>query len=158
MHLKEIHFVGVILGQVYLAAEFVDGTVRHFWLQNPPTWQAGHVYQLGEMVQPSVPNGYYYQAPSGTNVPAWTPDTVYGIGDTVQPVVPNGYTYTVVDVTGTPTSGTDEPAWPASEGAQVFEGQETSAVPSDGTLPTGGTGAINPIIRDRYNLDPSDLR
>ncbi len=156
MHLKEIHFVGVILGQLYLAAEFVDGTVRHYWLQNPPTWQPNHVYGLGDLVQPSVPNGYYYQAPKVSDVPAWAPGTVYALGDKVQPSKPDGYVYTVVDVTGSsPTSGANEPVWPSKNGAQVFEGTEHTSVPANTTLPTGGTDGITPTIRDRYNIKPS---
>lgn len=153
MHLKNMHFVGVILGQIYVAAEFVDGTVRHFWLQNPPAWQPNHIYALGELVQPTVPNGYYYQAPTSSPAQGWQAGTVYPIGAQVQPTTPNGYVYTVVDVTGTnPTSGTTEPAWPAKDGAQVFEGIEETSVPSDSTTPTGTTDGINGTIRDRYNL------
>lgn len=158
MHLKTIHFVGVILGELYLAAEFVDGTVRHYWLQNPATWQPNHVYLLGELVQPSTPNGYYYQAPAGAEVPAWAPGTVYAVGDTIQPATPNGWTYTVVEVTGTsPTSGSEEPTWPTSAGAEVFEGIEQSVTPANSPLPGGsaGGGGIGSGIRNRYNLNPS---
>lgn len=156
MHLKTVHFVGVILGQIYVAAEFVDGTTRHFWLQHPPAWQADTIYELGAVVQPSVPNGYYYQAPVSSPAQAWQPGTVYPLGAQVQPTVPDGYVYTVVQVTGTnPTSGTTEPAWPGKDGAQVFEGIEETSVPSAGTTPTGGTEPINSAIRDRYNLKPS---
>lgn len=158
MHLKTIHFVGIILGEPYVAAEFVDGITRHYWLQNPPTWQPNHVYALGELVQPSVPNGYYYQAPLATNTPAWAPSTVYAVGDQVQPTVPNGFVYEVTDVTGdSPTSGADEPAWPTSDGAEVFEGTDSTTVPSAAVPPSGGTQPINPVTRDRYNLDTGKL-
>lgn len=153
MHLRGIHFVGVILGELYVAAEFVDGTLKHYFLQEPDAWQANHVYTLGELVQPTVPNGYYYQAPTASPAQAWQPGTVYPIGTQVQPTTPNGYVYTVVDVTGTnPTSGTSEPTWPAKEGAQVFEGIEETSVPSDSTTPTSPTDGIGSGIRDRYGL------
>lgn len=154
MHVKTVHFVGVILGQIYVAAEFLDGTVRHFWLQNPPAWQPNTIYGLGDLVQPTEPNGYYYQAPTSSPVQSWESGTVYALGDKVQPSTPNGYVYTVVDVTGdAPTSGDIEPTWPAKDGAQVFEGIEQTTVPSDATTPTTGIGTgIGPIIRDRYNL------
>lgn len=156
--ITQVHFVGVILGELYVAAEFADGTVRHFWLQNPPAWQPNHVYGLGELVQPTMPNGYYYQAPASTGVPAWQAGTVYSVNDVVQPTVPNGYTYKVVEVTGdAPTSGDTEPAWPTAEGAQVFEGTDSSEVPSTATTPTGGDQSIGSVIRDRYNLDPEGL-
>lgn len=158
MHVKTVHFVGVILGQLYVAAEFVEGTVRHFWLQEPAAWQPNHIYALGELVQPTTPNGYYYQAPLATGVPAWEAGTVYGVGDTVSPSTPNGYLYEVVEVTGdTPTSGTAEPVWPTSAGAEVFEGTDNTDIPSTVTPPTGGTQPIGSVIRDRYNLDPDDL-
>ena len=160
-HLAEVHFVGVILGELYVAGEFADGTVRHFWLQDPPAWQPNHVYMLGELVQPTTPNGYYYQAPLSVAVPAWQAGTVYNVGDKVQPSTPNGYTYTVVEVTGdSPTSGTDEPTWPTAPGAQVFEGTDSTDVPSTATNPTGsssgGNTTIGSLIKDRYNLPGSD--
>lgn len=151
--LETVHFAGVILGEIYLAAAFSDGTLRHYWLQAPAAWQPDHVYGLGELVQPSVPNGYYYQAPPSVAVPAWQAGTVYAVGDVVQPTMPNGWIYTVVEVTGeAPTSGADEPTWPTSDGAQVFEGTEQASVPASGNLPTGGSDPINTTIRDRYNL------
>lgn len=154
VHLTTVHFVGVILGQLYLANEYADGTIRHFWLQNPAAWQPNHIYGLGELVQPTVPNGYYYQAPTSSPVQGWVAGTVYALGDKVQPTTPNGYVYTVVDITGdSPTSGDTEPTWPAKDGAQVFEGIEQASVPSDATTPTGGTGSgIGSGIRDRYGL------
>ena len=36
-------------------AEFENGDVFHYWLQTGDTWQADHVYQLGDIVSPSVP-------------------------------------------------------------------------------------------------------
>lgn len=154
MHLRGIHFVGVILGELYVAAEFVDGTLKHYFLQEPDAWQANHVYALGELVQPTVPNGYYYQAPAAVNAPAWASGTVYAVGDTVQPITPNGWTYTVVEVTGdSPTSGEEEPVWPTREGAQVFEGTDSTAVPANSTPPSGGSQPLNPRLRDRYGLN-----
>lgn len=150
--LTTVHFVGAILGELYVVAGYADATVRHAWLQEPEAWQASHVYSLGTLIQPTVPNGYFYQAPTSSNVPAWQPGTVYAVGDQVQPITPNSFIYQVVDVTGTPTSGDTEPDWPTEEGAQVFEGTEEASVPSTSGLPTGGTQPIKQAILDRYDL------
>jgi len=156
MRLRKIHFVGAILGKIYLAAEFIDGLIRHYWLQDPPVWKPNTIYMLGELVQPTTLDGYYYQAPVSSPIPAWQPNKVYAVGAKVQPTTANGYYYLLVDATGdAPTSGDTEPVWPVQEGAQVFETEDSTDVPSTAT-PTAASGinaGIGNEIVKRYDLD-----
>jgi len=154
MKIIKTYFTGVILGKLYVAVKFLNGLIRHYWLQEPPAWQPNKIYMLGDLVQPTVPNGYYYQAPVTSPIPAWQPSKVYAAGAKVQPKTANGYYYELVDVTGTgATSGTTEPVWPTQEGAEVFEGEDSTDVPSVSTpVNTPAAGIGNEIV-DRYNLD-----
>lgn len=154
MKVTKVHFTGLILGKIYVSAEFNNGVIRHFWLQEPAAWAPQHVYGLGELVQPSVPDGYYYQANTSSPAVPWTAGRSVAIGDVVQPTSPNGWEYVVTDTTGTPTTGETEPAWPTEEGAQVFEGTDSTSVPSsDVSSATAGTpDQISQALRDRYGL------
>ena len=150
-----VYFSGTILGHLYVAAEFSDGLRRHFWLQDPPSWKPNTVYPLGALIQPTTPTGYYYQAPTSSPIPAWQPNKVYAAGAKVQPTVANGYYYELVDVTGDgATSSATEPVWPVQEGAEVFEGEDSTDVPSVSTPSTvSTTNLISTDIIDRYGLD-----
>ena len=143
--LKYIHFASPFLGYLYVVAEFDNGDVFHYWLQNPQTWLANHQYQVGDLVQPTVPNGYYYKAMPAVNPPAWAPNVSRANGGIVQPTIPNGYKYTVTATNGAnPASGAIEPIWPAVDGATVIEFTDAfeqtatpSAPPQPPSNPTG---------------------
>lgn len=96
--IQEIHYAQPFMGNLYVVAEFDDGTVRHYWLQDPDTWQADTIYVENDLVQPSTPNGYYYKLVRTENPPAWAPGVERALGDVVQPTVYTGWKYTVVDV------------------------------------------------------------
>jgi hypothetical protein len=120
--LKQIHFAKPFLGYLYVVAEFGDGSVWHYYLQDRSPWAANTQYQPGDVVSPSVPNGYIYQATALSTPGAWAPNTQYHVGDVVSPTTPNGWKYTLVDEDGTnPSSSGTEPSWPTSNGAQVNE-------------------------------------
>ncbi len=138
--LTEIHFAGPYLGYLYVAAEFANGDVFHYWLQRRDTWQPNTVYQVGDVVEPMVPNGYAYRANRiGEPGVAWAPDVARTIGDKVEPTTANGYEYTVIDTMGAnPHSGTTEPTWPEQDGGVVVEetngaGATTPSTPSNPT-------------------------
>lgn len=149
--LFKIHFAKPYLGFLYVVAEFEDGSVRHFWLQSKAAWKPNTIYGLNEIVSPTVANGYYYKAVTKSSAPAWAAGQPKSLGDVVQPSTPNGWEYVVTDVTGTPVTGSTEPAWPTAEGATVFEGTDTITIPSaDGSAGSGSPGSPGQDTIDRY--------
>ena len=153
--LKEIHFAGPYLGYLYVVAEFGNGDVFHYWLQKRSAWKAETGYLLGEIVEPTVRNGFAYRA-RRISPPAavWAPNVPRAVGDKVEPTVANGFVYTVVDVQGaSPKSGANEPKWPAANGATIFEdtelGQQT---PGGGT--TTPVSEVPPDVQNRYSNFP----
>lgn len=151
--LKRIHFAEPFLGFLYVVAEFDDDTVWHYWLRGSATWTADTVYQIGDVIFPTVPNGLAYMATRvGASNPLWTPNTPRAIGDIVEPTSENanGYYYTVVDTSGSnPASGAVEPDWPVGAGARVVESTDITpeTTDSDATDPTTNPGSD---ITDRY--------
>ena len=150
MPIKEIHFAAPFLGFLYVVAEWLNGEVYHYWLQDNNAWQPDHVYLEGEIVQPTIPNGYAYQAnrltPAGT---LWSPLVPRTVGDVVEPTTANGYQYEVIDTIGlNPASGTTEPAWVAEDGALVYE--DVTGNGTGTTTPTGGSTTVPPSVSDRY--------
>jgi hypothetical protein len=150
--LKQIHFAKPFLGYLYVVAEFADGGVFHYWLQSPDVWKPNTIYGMDDLVQPSVPSGFFYRIATKSSAPAWGAGQPKVVGDVVQPSTPNGWEYVVTDVTGTPTTGATEPSWPTSEGAQIFEGTDTTTVPSSDLSGQagGGSGSPGQDVKDRY--------
>ena len=143
-----IHFAEPFLGYLYVAAEFANGDVFHYWLQPLTTWIAGKNYTTGELVEPTTPNGFAYRASrtSPTHQP-WAAGAARAIGDQVEPTVYNGYYYQVSDVAGdNPSSGVVEPAWPVIAGQTVVELTEITAAPP----PPSSGGSTPPPTGDRY--------
>lgn len=141
--LKQIHFAKPFLGYPYIVAEFSNGDVFHYWLQTGTPWSADTIYKAGDLVAPTVPNGFLYKVAADTNPVVWQPSTQYQVGDVVQPSVYNGFKYTVVEVDGTnPASGATEPTWVAQDAALVTEDVDTTPAPTTTpTTPTGGSPA-----------------
>lgn len=135
--LKEIHFAQPFMGFLYVVAEFdvsqapeaaAIGDTFHYWLQTSGEWAANTVYQVGQVISPTVGNGFQYQAVrvSSPN-PVWTANTQEALDNIVEPSVPNGYFYTVTTVDGSnPSTGSTEPTWPTSTDATVIENTTTA--------------------------------
>lgn len=121
--LVQIHFASPFMGFLYVAAEFDDGNVWHYWLEELDQWSANTDYKIGDRVFPTTENGYAYQAERSSNPnQAWAPYVAHVVDDVIEPTVYNGFKYTVVAVTGdNPTTGGTEPDWPAQSGAQLIE-------------------------------------
>lgn len=149
--LTKIHFAKPFLGFLYVVAEFADGNVSHYWMRTGGPWQANKIYRLGDVVEPTTPNGIAYQATRlGSANPSWAPNVPRTIGDIVEPVEYNDYYYTVVDTLGAnPRSGTVEPVWPESPGAQIVEDTEGNGetAPTSTPDPAQSPGSE---ITDRY--------
>jgi hypothetical protein len=113
--LSKIHYAKPFMGFPYVVAEFSDGVINHFWLQNPPVWQPSttfvpSAYNANQLVQPNPalsPNppltGYYYQAIQVANPPAWTPLLQHQVYDVVQPTVYNGWQEQAYQIFGNAT-------------------------------------------------------
>lgn len=158
--LAKIYFAQPFMGFLYVVAGFTGyaGFYYHYWLQTGPVWQANHVYRHGDIVAPSTPNGFAYQA-SRIGAPSlkWAPGVVRALNDVVEPTVYNDYYYTAVTVEGTnPRSGDVEPEWPTEDGAQVEETADGSASGSSGetTAPPDNVVNPNPDTEERYENYP----
>lgn len=139
-----VHFAQPFMGYVYAVVEFEDGQYFHYWLEETLTWEANASYTEGQVVQPTVPNGYGYEAIRDTlQNPAWSPDVSRSMSERVEPTAPNGFYYRVVAVTGSnPRSGDTEPLWPTVEGQRVIESQSVTYVappPQTAQPPSGGS-------------------
>lgn len=159
--LFRIHFAAPFLGYLYVVAEFESGNVYHYWLQEVATWAQKTPTAVGDVVQPTVPNGYVYRAHRlGDPNPVWAAGVPRTVGDVVEPTESNGFKYEVIDTLGTnPRSGSDEPDWPEANGETIIEDADLG--PPPGAPSTGGTdpGLENPTgsdvpgsgVRDRYD-------
>lgn len=121
--LLQIHFAAPFMGFLYVAAEFEDGNLWHYWLEELDPWSPNTDYKIGDRVFASVENGYAYKAtrPGSPNV-AWAAGIPRTVGDVIEPTVYNGFEYEAVATTGAnPASGDIEPIWPEESGAQIIE-------------------------------------
>lgn len=148
----EIHFAGPFLGYPYVVVEFEDLTCWHYWLQRRDPWAATTDYMLGDVVEPSTPNGFAYRA-HRLNAPEalWAADVPRALGDRVEPTTANGFVYEVTDVTGaSPKSGTTEPDWPAQDGATVIEDTDLTPTTDPGSGSTTAPDTLPQDVIDRY--------
>jgi hypothetical protein len=149
--LQEIHFAAPFLGYLYVAAEFTNGDVFHFWLEKGEPWQAGKTYLPGAMVTPTTPNGLAYRLQSGTGAyTPWAANVARNMGDVVVPTTDNGYKYTVTETTGDGSrSGTTEPTWPTTAGETVYEDANIEN-PLGGNESTTAAPTVPTSVSDRY--------
>jgi hypothetical protein len=149
--LVDIHFAAPFLGYPYVVAEWSDGVVKHYWLQTAETWQSNHVYREGQVVAPTVPNGYGYRATRlGGAAATWAPNVARSIGDKVEPTESSGYEHTVIDVQGaSPRSGDTEPDWAETDGGITYEDADNEAAQSGSG--SGGSTSVPPEVEDRYS-------
>lgn len=148
--LVKIHFAKPYLGFLYVAAEFSNGDVRHFWLGTSGVWEANKTYKAGDAVLASTDTGLLYRATRASSPnPTWAAGVARTIGESVEPTVYNDFFYTVVATEGNARSGSIEPQWPTETGAQVIESSDTeSTVPPGVTFPPAAS--VPSDVSDRY--------
>jgi hypothetical protein len=150
--INRIWFAEPYMGFLYVVADFVghSGEYWHYWLQTGDEWAASHTYKHGDVIVPSTPNGFSYQA-SRLGAPnlSWAPGVQRTVGDVIEPTVYNDFQYEVIDTLGTnPRSGDTEPEWPLEDGAQISEDADglgnvasgdTTETPDNDTTPNPDT-------------------
>lgn len=159
--LSKVHRAFPFLGRLYVVAEFSDGVVQHYWIEKPKAWVGATVYPYASIVQPTTPNGFYYEVLTRDTTPAWQANVVVAAGDKRQPRTINGFRYVVASVGGVAPirTGNTEPEWPTKDGETVTErrfvtvpqvppGTPTSE-PDSGSGGTGSGGGSD----DEYNYN-----
>ena len=146
---SKIWFAKPFLGFEYVVAQFSDGLVFHYWLQNSGTWTSNTDYTSASIVLPPVANGLAYQGIRHfPPQPLWTPETVIASGSYVEPNSATGFAYQAIAVAGSPAhTGGSEPIWPTTDGAIVQEFGDFDQSSSDqGTT----QGALFNCVRARF--------
>ncbi len=111
-----------------------------------PVWQASHLYNSGDTIQPTIANGYTYEA--GFVFSAWSPNTAFGAGAIISA---GGYLYS----SSGGVSDIIEPVWPGFIGGSVFDFTITwtctAVAPTSGT--SGGVEPVWPVVVGNTVLD-----
>lgn len=151
-----IWFAKPFMGFLYVAAQFTDGNVYHYWLQNNGTWASNTVYTSASIVLPSPVNGLAYQGVRDFPAnPFWTSNTLIASGSMVEPTEATGFCYRAIAVAGSaPHTGASEPVWPITSASTLqefgdFDTSASDAGTTQGTIVTGSF-ALGPNITDRY--------
>lgn len=154
--LKTIWFAKPFMGFPYVVAEFANGDIFHYWLQNGGTWAANSVYKTGTLILPTASTGLAYLATRVSAVnPTWVAETTITLNTIIEPTEYTGFQYKAVALAGaTPHTGPSEPTWPEAPGAivQEFGDFDTSSTDS-GTTQGSTTNTAQPLsttITDRY--------
>lgn len=150
----KIWFAKPFMGFPFVTAQFSDGSVYDYWLQNNGSWTSATVYTSASIVTPDTPNGFAYQGVRDfpTN-PLWTADTIITSGSYVEPNEATGYAYKAIAVAGTsPHTGSTEPVWPTVSGGQIQEFGDFDTSSSD-----AGTTQGTPSITTQANLLSSQI-
>lgn len=136
--LKEIHFAEPFLGALYVVAEFDDGEVYHYWLEEGSTWEPGTEYSANQIARPTSFAGFVFRARRfGEPYPSWIPGAPRELGDRVEPTEYNEFFYEVTSAVGdSPASGPVEPHWPTRTGQTVVEHRGVVDEANDPTPPT----------------------
>lgn len=147
-----IHFAQPFLGFLYVAAEFDDGQIFHFWVQSDGEWTANTIYHMGDVFEPTTPNGLRYRATRlGPPNPVWAPRVPRTVGDRVEPTEASGFYFEVVDTVGAnPASGDVEPTWPTEEGGLVMEDTEGVLSGNPSVPPVDSFDVPSSGVIDRY--------
>lgn len=155
--LTYIHYAAPFLGYLYVAAEFENGDVYHYWLQAANEWEASTTYMEGQIIVPSTPNGLGYKAHRVLpKYPTWVSGMEVVLGTKVEPTTANGYYYEATATSeaagvGTP-GGSPNPTPP---GDPPGDGGPSDPPPTtgelfgqSGNLPDAIVGSAYILMRD----------
>lgn len=153
--LSKVHNAFPFLGRLYVVAEFDDGGVQHFWLEEPASRTNSTIYAFGSKVQPITPNGFYYEIATPVSIPTWTANSAVNVGDYRVPSAGGNLKMKATAVQGPAgaqvLTGNTEPTWPTVEGGTFTERRyitDTQLLPGLGLAPTptapGGTSPDTP--------------
>lgn len=155
--IETIWFAKPFMGFPYVVAEFANGDVFHYWLQNAGNWAAHTVYTTGTLILPLTTQtglAYLAQRISAVN-PTWQPETGIALNAIVEPTEYTGYQYKAVAVAGTsPHTGQSEPLWPIVSAGTIqefgdFDTSATDAGTTQGSTPSTAQ-PLSTTITDRY--------
>ncbi len=158
IRLSAIHFAEPLMGALYVVAEFEDGAIYHYWLEQGVPWEPNTQYAAGALVAPTEPTGFMYRATRiGSPYPSWAPEVPRSDGSDgydvsiIEPTVYNDFYYECIDVDGSnPRSGTVEPDWPTEDGAQITEAVD------NGEINTGSPTTTSPPTTQTPTQDTTD--
>jgi hypothetical protein len=153
----KIWFAKPFMGFLYVVAQFSDGSIFHYWLQNNGNWAASTVYKTGTVILPlTTQTGLAYLATRDLAPnPTWAPETLTAVNAIVEPTSYTGFAYQATAVVGTnPHTGQVEPVWPILENGTIqefgdFSTSSTDAGTTQGTTTTA-SNALGQTITDRY--------
>lgn len=151
--LTKIWFAQPFMGFLYVVAQFSNGDIFHYWLQNDGTWAPSTVYKSGSIILPTVENGIAYQAVRDMPAnPLWSPQTVITLNTIIEPTQYTGFAYKAIAVAGaSPHTGSTEPIWPATINASIQEFGDFDV--AQGVSDSSGSVSAEPLgstITDRY--------
>src|SRR5882757_6214046 len=153
----KIWFAKPFMGFLYVTAEFSNGDIFDYWLQNNGFWTATTVYKTGDIILPATtPTGLAYSATRDLAPnPTWAPEIITAVNSIVEPTSYTGFAYQAIAVAGTnPHTGQTEPVWPIVINGTVqefgdFDTSSTDAGTTQGTITTSST-PLGSTITDRY--------
>ena len=161
--ITKIWFAKPFMGFPYVVAQFANGNIFHYWLQNSGNWAANTVYDTGTLILPATTQtGLAYLANRVSPVnPTWVAETQIALNTIVEPTEYTGFQYKAVAVAGTtPHTGATEPTWPvvAAGTVQEFGDFDTSSTDAGTTQTDASTNtstasasqALSSNITDRY--------
>ena len=153
----KIWFAKPFMGFPYVVAQFNNGDIWHYWLQNNGTWTSTTDYTSASIVLPPVVNGLAYQGVRDfPSQPNWTANTTITSGSYVEPNTATGFAYQAIAVAGNPVhTGAAEPVWPTIAGGIVqefgdFDLSTTDAGTTQGNSVYSTAAALGSTLTDRY--------
>lgn len=155
--ITKIWFAKPFMGFPYVVAQFANGDIFHYWLQNAGNWAPNTVYDTGTLILPLTTQtglAYLAQRVSAVN-PTWQAETGIALNAIIEPTEYTGFQYKAVAVAGaSPHTGESEPVWPVVSAGTIqefgdFDTSSTDAGTTQGTTPSTAQ-PLSTTITDRY--------